>query len=101
MYGLANCILAHNQVHFDIPYVFPGLNNSGAVLYRESTYDNTPRIAPETSLTPSMAMAKVLAQSPLEGLIRALVAMLTRPYPLIETFVANGAKAGFIAPNAN
>ena len=27
--------------------------------------------------------------------------MLTRPYSLIETFVANGAKAGFIAPNAN
>ena len=33
--------------------------------------------------------------------MRALVAMLTRPYPLIETFVANGAKAGIIAPKAN
>jgi len=27
--------------------------------------------------------------------------MFTSPYPLIEEFVANGAKAGFIAPNAN
>jgi hypothetical protein len=93
-------ILAHHQVHFDIPYALPGLNNSGAVLYGDSTGDNTPRITPEASLTPSMPMTKVLVQS-LEGLMRSLVAMLTRPYPLIETFVANGAKAGFIAPNAN
>ena len=27
--------------------------------------------------------------------------MLTHPYPLIKTFVANGAKAGFVTPNAN
>ena len=27
--------------------------------------------------------------------------MLTRPYPLIDKFVANGAKAGFVTPNAN
>jgi hypothetical protein len=47
-----------------------------------------------------MPMTEVLVQS-LEGLMRSLVAMLTRPYPLIEAFVANGAKAGFIAPNAN
>ncbi len=93
-------ILAHHQVHFDVPYAFPGLNNSGAVLYGDATGDNTPRIASEASLTPSMPMTEVLVQS-LEGLMRSLVAMLTRPYPLIEAFVANGAKAGFIAPNAN
>ncbi len=98
--GLANVILAHHQVHFDVPYAFPGLNNSGAVLYGDATGDNTPRIASEASLTPSMPMTEVLVQS-LEGLMRSLVAMLTRPYPLIEAFVANGAKAGFIAPNAN
>jgi hypothetical protein len=73
--GLAKVILFHHQVYFDIPYAFPGLNNSGAVLYGDSTRDHTPRIA--------------------------LVAMLARPHPLIETFVANGTKAGFIAPNAN
>jgi hypothetical protein len=33
-------------------------------------------------------------------LVNALVIMLTRPYLLIQTFVANGAKAGFFAPNA-
>jgi hypothetical protein len=98
--GLANGILAHHQVHFDIPYAFPGLNNSGAVLYRDSTRDNTPRIPPEASFTPSMPMAEVLVQS-LIGLIRALVTMLTSPNPLIEALVANRAKAGFIAPNAN
>jgi hypothetical protein len=47
-----------------------------------------------------MSMAEVLVQF-LEGLIRALVTMLTSPNPLINAFVANGAKAGFIAPNAN
>ena len=93
-------ILAHHLVHFDIPNTLPRLNNSGAVLYGDSTGDYTPRIASETSLTPSMSMTKVLVQS-LEGLMRSLVAMLTRPYPLIETFVANGAKAGFFASNAN
>ncbi len=98
--GLAKIILVHHQDHFEIPYAFPGLNNSGAVLYGDATGDNTTRIASDTSLTPSMPMTKVLVQS-LKGLMRALVTMLTRPYPLIETFVANGAKAGFIASNAN
>jgi hypothetical protein len=93
-------ILAHHQVHFNIPYAFPGLNNSGAVLYGDATGDYTPRIASEASLTPSMSMAEVLVQF-LEGLIRALVTMLTRPNPLIEAFVANRAKAGFFAPNTN
>jgi hypothetical protein len=93
-------ILAHHQVHFDIPYALSGLNNSGAVLYGDSTRNNTPRIAPETSFTPSMSMVEVLVQF-LEGLIRVLVTMLTSPNPLINGFVANGAKAGFIAPNAN
>ena len=97
---LANGLLFHHQVHFDIPYTLPGLNNSGSVLYEDSTGDYTPRIASEASLTPSMSMTKLLVQF-LEGLMRSLVAMLARPYPLIETFVANGAKAGFIAPNAN
>ena len=60
-------ILAHHQVYFDIPYAFPGLNNSGAVLYRDSTRDNTPRIPPEASFTPSMPMAEVLVQSLLKG----------------------------------
>jgi hypothetical protein len=93
-------ILAHHQVHFDIPYALSGFNNSGAVLYGDSTRNNTPRIAPETSFTPSMSMAEVLVQS-LKGLIRALVTMLTSPNPLIEAFVANRAEAGFFAPNAN
>ena len=57
--GLVNCILAHHQVHFDIPYALSGLNNSGAVLYGDSTRDNTPRIAPEASFTPTMPMAEV------------------------------------------
>ena len=56
-------ILSHHQVHFDIPYALPELNNSGSVLYGDSTGDNTPRIAPEASLTPSMPMTKVLAFS--------------------------------------
>ena len=93
-------ILAHHQVHFDIPYAFPGLNNSGSVLYGDATGDDTPRIASETSFTPSMTVAGFLVQS-LEGLMRSLVAMLTRPYPLIEAFVAHRTKAGFFAPNAN
>jgi hypothetical protein len=93
-------ILAHHQVHFDIPYALSGLNNSGAVLYGDSTRNNNPRIAPETSFTPSMPMAEVLVQS-LKGLIRAFVTMHTSPNPLIEAFVANRAKAGFFAPNAN
>jgi len=93
-------ILAHHQVHFDIPYALSGLNNSGAVLYGDSTRDNTPRIAPEASFTPSMSMAEVLVQS-LKGMIRALVTMLIGPKPLIEAFVANRAKSGFFAPNAN
>jgi len=33
--------------------------------------------------------------------VSALVTMLTRPYRLIEGFVAHRAKAGFFAPNAN
>ena len=37
----------------------------------------------------------------LEGLVNALVTMLTRPYLFIKTFVANGAKAGFLASNSN
>jgi hypothetical protein len=98
--GLANCILAHHKVHFDIPYALSGLNNCGAVLYGDATGDNTPRIASETSFTPSMPKAKVLVQS-LEWLIRALTAMLTSPFPLIQAFVANRAKAGFFAPNTN
>jgi hypothetical protein len=49
-----------------------------------------------------MPIAKFWAQNIfIERLLRAFVAMLTRPNPFIETFVANGAKAGFIAPNAN
>jgi len=60
-------ILAHHQVHFDVPYVFPGLNDSGAALYGDATGDNTPRIASEASLTPSTPMTEVLFQS-LEGL---------------------------------
>ena len=98
--GLAKVIHAHYQVHFDIPYALPGLNNSGSVLYGDSTGDYTPRIASGPSFAPSMPRTKVLAQS-LEGLMRALVAMLTHPYPLIETFVANAVKAGFMVPNAN
>ena len=98
--GLAEVILAHHQVHFDVPCAFPRLNNSEAVLYGDATGDNTPRIASKASLTPSMPMTKVLVQS-LEGLMRSLVAMLTRPYPLIEAFLANRAKAGFIALNVN
>jgi len=93
-------ILAHHQVHFDIPYTLPGLNNSGAVLYGDATADHTPRIASEPSLTPSMPMAEFLVQS-LEGAVSALVTMITRPYPLIEAFVAHRTKAGFFAPNAN
>jgi len=34
-------------------------------------------------------------------LIRTIVTMLTRPYPLIERFVAQGANVGFFAPQAN
>jgi hypothetical protein len=99
--GLAKVILAHHQVHFDIPYTLPELNNSGAVLYGDATGANTTRIASEkTWLTPSMPMTKVLVQS-LEGLMRSLVTMLTRPYPLIETLVANVAKTSFFASNAN
>ena len=60
MNGLANGILAHHQVHFDIPYAFPRLSNSGAVLYGDATGDNTPRIASEVSFKPSMPMTKVL-----------------------------------------
>jgi len=97
---LAYGILAHHQVHFDIPYAFPGLNTSGANFYRDSTGDNTPRIASETSFTPSMPMAKFLVQS-LEGAVSALFTMLTRPYPLTEAFVTYRAKTGFFAPNAN
>jgi hypothetical protein len=47
-----------------------------------------------------MSMAEVLVQF-LEGLIRALVTMLTSPNPLINAFVANRTEAGFFAPNAN
>jgi hypothetical protein len=93
-------ILAHHQVHFDIPYALPGLNNSGAILYGDATGDNTPRITPEASLTPSMPMTKVLVQS-LEGAVSALVTKLTRPYPLIEAFVTHRTMAGFFASNAN
>jgi hypothetical protein len=50
----ALAILAHHQVHFDIPYALSGLNNSGVVLYGDSTRDNTPRIAPEASFTPTI-----------------------------------------------
>jgi len=39
--GLAKVILANHQVHFDVPYAFPGLNNSGAVLYGDAIGDNT------------------------------------------------------------
>jgi hypothetical protein len=97
---LAYGILAHHQVHFDIPYAFPGLNNSGAILYGDATGDDASRIASEASLTPSMAMAEFLVQS-LEGAVSALVTMLTRPYPLVEAFVAHRTKAGYFAPNAN
>ena len=45
-------------------------------------------------------MAEFLVQS-LEGAVSALVTMLTRPYPLTDAFVANRAKTGFFAPNAN
>ena len=54
---LAYGVLAYHQGHFNIPYAFPGLNNSGSVLYGDSTGDHTPRIVIETSLTPSMPMA--------------------------------------------
>ena len=97
---LAYGILAHHQVHFDISYAFPGLNNSGAVLYGDATGDDTPRIVSEASFTPSMPMAEFLVQS-LEGAVSALVTMLTSPYLLIEAFVAHRAKAGFFAPNTN
>jgi len=97
---LAYGILSHHQVHFDIPYTLPGLNNSGAILYGDSTGDDASGIAYETSLTPSMTVAEFLVQS-LEGAVSALVTMLTRPYPLIEAFVAHRTKAGFFAPNAN
>jgi len=97
---LAYGILAHHQVHFDIPYAFPGLNNSGAVLYGDETGDDTPRIVSEASFTPSMPMAEFLVQS-LEGAVSALVTMITRPYPLTEAFVAHRAKTGFFAPKAN
>ena len=97
---LAYGILSHHQVHFDIPYAFPGLNNSGSVLYGDATGDDASRIASETSLTPSMTVAEFLVQS-LEGAVSALVTMLTLPYPLIEAFVAHRTKAGFFAPNAN
>jgi hypothetical protein len=93
-------ILVHHQVHFEIHYTLSGLNNSGSVLYGDSTGDYSPRSTTKTSFTPSMPKAKVLVQS-LKGLVRSLVAVLTRPYPLIEAFVTNRAKAGFIAPNAN
>jgi hypothetical protein len=93
-------ILAHHQVHFDIPYALSGLNNSGAVLYGDSTRNYTPRIASKASFTLSMPMTEVLVQS-LKGLIRAFVTMLTSPNPLIEAFVANRAVAGFFAPNDN
>jgi hypothetical protein len=100
--GRANVILTHHQAHFDIPFSLSGLNNSGAVLYRGSTRNNTPRIAPDASFTPSKPMTEVLVQKiSLNGLIRALVTMFTSPNPLIEAFVANRAEAGFIAPNAN
>jgi len=65
------------------------------VLIGDSTGDDTLRIAPETSLTPSMTMAEFLAQS-LEGEVSALVTMLTCPYPLIEAFLAHRAKTGFL-----
>jgi len=93
-------ILAHHQDHLDIPYMLSGFNNSGFVLYEDSTGDYTPSIASETSFTPFMPMAEVLVQS-LEGAVISLVAMLTRPYPLKEAFVTNRAKVGFFAPNAN
>lgn len=93
-------ILAHHQVHFDIPYTLPGLNNSGAILYGDATGDDASGIAPEPPFTPSMTVAEFLVQS-LEGLMRSLVTMLTRPYPLVEAFVAHRTKAGFFAPNAN
>ncbi len=60
-------ILAHHQVHFDIPYALSGLNNSGAVLYGDSTRNYTPRIPSESSFTPSMPMAEVLVQNLLKG----------------------------------
>ena len=41
--GLANVILAHHQVHFDIPYGLNGLNISGFVLYADATGDDTSR----------------------------------------------------------
>jgi hypothetical protein len=47
-----------------------------------------------------MTVAGFLVQS-LEGAVSALITMLTRPYPLIEAFVAHRTKAGFFAPNAN
>ena len=93
-------ILAHHQVHFDIPYTLPGLNNSGAILYGDATGDDASGIASEPPFTPSMTVAEFLVQS-LEGAVSALVNMLTRPYPLIEVFVAHRTKAGFFAPNAN
>jgi len=37
----------------------------------------------------------------LEGAVNALDTMFTRPYPLIEAFVAQRVKAGFFAPNVN
>ena len=67
---LANGILAHHQIHFDIPYALSELNNSGVFIYGDATGDNTTRIASEPSLTPSMPMTKVLIQS-LKGLMRA------------------------------
>jgi hypothetical protein len=93
-------ILAHHLVHFDIPNTLPRLNNSGAVLYGDSTGDYNPRIASESSFTSSMPMTEVLVQSH-KGLMRSFVTILTSPYPLIETFVTNGAKTGFFAPNVN
>ncbi|NDA62363.1 MAG: hypothetical protein EBX50_09995, partial [Chitinophagia bacterium] len=60
---LAYGILSHHQVHFDIPYAFPGLNNSGSVLYGDATGDDASGIASETSFTPSMTVAGFLVQS--------------------------------------
>ena len=55
-------ILAHHQVHFDIPYALPGLNNNGAVRYGDSSGDHALRIASEAPFTPSMPMSEVFAQ---------------------------------------
>jgi len=78
---LAYGVLAYHQGHFNIPYAFPGLNNSGSVLYGDATGDDTPRIVSEASFTPSMPMAEFSVQSH-EGAVSALVTMLTRPYTM-------------------